>query len=80
MSLSKLFGGKISSKIKHFRVSRNQRFSLPTTMVGAGTRHLGQICVCEPVNTLRCPSSNPVLAPAVLETGKATPNNKGEST
>ena len=39
--LFKVFSGYISSEIECFRVSRNQRFSLTSVMVGPGIRPFG---------------------------------------
>ena len=61
--LIQVFSGKISSEVERFRVSRNQRFSSPPTMVGSGIRKLGQYSSLNLVTTLRHPNSNTVLAP-----------------
>ena len=42
LTFKKVFSGKISSGMEHFKASRNQRFYLPPTMVGSGIRQYRQ--------------------------------------
>ena len=56
------FSGKINWENQHFRASRNQRFSLPPTMLGSSIRQFGRSLY--PVTwSLPSPISNPVLVP-----------------